>query len=144
MSDPIMNSIAVAIWGFALMLFVNRQMEVKGLRYRLEQTPHGLEFRYRLGVYGGTVQLVRDVDTKEPHLAGNVFGWECKFPVAYTNPEMMEYIRAYAPQCNDGESHSKDLLIFNEVINNKNDGLVCINTKIYVYDNTDHRPFNSK
>lgn len=143
MSDIILNTTATVIWGLVLVLLLVRHMEVVGLRFKLEQVTNGMEFSYRLGVYGGTVKLIRDLEVKEPQLTRKIFGWECKFPVKYTNVEMREYVRDYSPADMEGQSHSKDLLIFNEIVNRKNYGLISINGQIFVYDNRDHLPYKN-
>lgn len=141
LSDLVENILVAVIWAIVIVLLIIRHMEVMGLRFNLEQMDDGMEFSYRLGVYGGTVKLIRDLDAKEPQLTRKIFGWECRFPVKYSNIEMREYIRDYTPTDMEGHSHSKDLLIFNEIVNRKNYGLISIGGQIFVYDNRDHQPY---
>lgn len=144
MPDPILNTLTAFVWLVVILLWVVRQMEVKGLRFEFNQIDNGLEFRYKLGVYAGTVRLVRDPDATEPHVVPNVFGWEFRFPTSFSNSAMLDYANYCGPKCHKGQSHSKDLIVFNEVVNKHNDGLVSINGAIYVYDNSDHKPFKAK
>lgn len=144
MPDPILNTLVTFVWLVALLLWVVRHMEVKGFRFEYNQIDNGLEFRYKLGVYAGTVRLVRDPDATEPHVVANVFGWEFRFPTSFTNREMLDYAHYCGPHCHKGQSHSKDLMIFNEVVNNHNDGLISINGNIYVYDKSDNRPYRAR
>lgn len=142
-----LNLLLTVVWALAGLLLVCRLRESRGFWFSLEQVPEGLIFKYQLGVYAGRVSLIRDPETKDPHLAGHVFGWECKFPVEFTNRDMLQYIAFQLPVAQKHKSHSKDLLIFNEVVNNHNDALVSINGQIFVYDNNDFRPYrfrNSK
>lgn len=144
MPEPILNLLAAFIWLLALMLWTVRHMEIKGLRFKLSQIENGIEFHYKLGVYAGTVRLIRDPDATQPHVIDNVFGWEFRFPMTFTNREMLQYANDCRPHCHKGQSHSKDLIVFNEIVNNHNDGLVSINGNIYVYDKSDNRPFKAK
>ena len=143
--DIIINFVVGIIWCVVGLLLVIRHMEVRGLKFNISQLEdgRGIEFSYRLGVYGGRVILERDPDVKEPVGELGLFGWVYKFPIKYTNTEMLDYVRNYAPKVMDG-SHSKDLLVFNEVVLNKNHALISINGQIFVYDNHDYKPFKSK
>jgi len=140
MTETILNAVAVAICTAAALLIVVRSMESKGIRYSIEQDVNGFKFTYRLGVYGGTINLVRDITIKEPEISNHIFGWDCKFPPQYTNDEMFEYIRSYCPIGEECRSHSKDLMIFDEVVNHKNDALISILGVIFVYDPVVHKP----
>jgi len=141
MSELIMDLITVMIWLSVIVLLVVRKKERRGLLYGLTLTDDGLTFWYRLGIYAGTVTMVRDITVKEPQLSGNVVGWLCRFPVRYTNKEMCDYIRMYAPFCSDKTPHSKDLWIFNEVVNRNNNALISVYGQIFVFDNRDGKGF---
>jgi len=141
MSELIMNLITVMIWLAVVVLLVVRRKERRGLLYGLTLTDDGMTFWYRLGIYAGTVTMIRDAMVKEPQLSGNVLGWLCRFPVSYTNKEMCGYIRAYAPHCSEDTPHSKDLWIFNEVVNRNNNALISVYGQIFVFDNRDGKGF---
>jgi hypothetical protein len=141
MSHLIEDLVVTLVWLVAIVLLVVRHKELRGLLYGLTLTDDGLTFWYRLGIYAGTVTMIRDMDVKEPQLTGNVLGWRCRFPVRYTNKEMCTYIREYAPQCSDKQPHSKDLWIFNEVVNRNNNALISINCQIFAFDNSDGKGF---
>jgi hypothetical protein len=142
MFDFVMNLTTAAIWLAIVVLLVIRRRERRGLRYGVSLLDDGMVFWYRLGVYAGTVRMIRDVNVKEPQLSGNLLGWDCRFPVCYTNQEMCQYIRSYGPtDLDENLPHSKDLLIFNEVINQRNNGLISIYGQIFVYDNRDFKPY---
>lgn len=131
MLDLILNFLVVFIWVTVIALFFIHQMERRGLRYDLEQLPEGIKFWYRLGVYAGTVKLVRVSELEEPVFDSSVLGWECKFPDHYTNKEMCEFLWMNMPKDLEG-SHSKDLLIFREVIKKGNTYLSSIFGQVLV------------
>lgn len=120
---------------------VCRWLELRGFKYSVVKTPLGLHFEYSLGVYGGRVDLIRDDTVTTPQLAQGVRGWECRFPVTFTLKEMCGFVSSASASMQRKGSHSKDLLIFNEVMNLKNDALVSLNGHIYSYDNSKHKPF---
>lgn len=140
--DVSLNLIACGITILALFCVVSRYLELKGFKYSVVKTPTGLVWEYKLGVYSGRIELIRDESvTTEPQLLQGVRGWECKFPVTFTLQEMCQFISSAAVSLRRKGSHSKDLLIFNEVMNLKNDALISMNGNIYTYDNSQHRPF---
>lgn len=142
MLDTFLNFAVVFIWMAAIALFFIHHMEKRGLRYDLEKLPEGIKFWYSLGVYAGTVKLIRVIDLEEPVFESSVVGWVCKFPDHYTNKEMCEFLWKNIPQDIQG-SHSKDLLIFREIIKKGNTYLASIFGVILVYQERrrqyDHR-----
>jgi hypothetical protein len=142
MVDFIMNLAVGVVWLTIAGLLIIRRKERRGLRYGISLLDDGMEFWYRLGVYAGTVRMIRDVNVKVPQLDGHVLGWECKFPTCFTNKEMCQYICVNAPTAVDESAfHPTDLMIFNEVVNRNNNGLVSIYGQIFIYDNSDYKPF---
>ena len=141
MLDVALNFIACVVTLLALFCVWSRYLELKGFKYSVVKTPTGLAFEYKLGVYGGRIDLIRDDTASEPQLSQGVRGWECRFPMSLTLKEMCGFISSAAVSLSRKGSHSKDLLIFNEVINLKNDALISMNGNIYTYDNSQHKPF---
>lgn len=141
MFDVTLNLIACVVIILAVFCVCSRYLELKGFKYTVVKTPMGLAFEYKLGIYSGHVDLIRDDTVGEPQLSQGVRGWECKFPSVYTLKDMCSFMSTAAMSLRRKGSHSKDLLIFNEVINLKNDALISINGNIYTYDNSQHKPF---
>lgn len=140
--DVSLNFIACVVTILAVICVCSRYLELKGFKYSVVKTPTGLAFEYKLGVYGGRIDLIRDETVvAEPQLSQGVRGWECKFPTSFTLKEMCLFMSSAAVSLRRKGSHSKDLLIFNEVINLKNDALISMNGNIYTYDNSQHKPF---
>lgn len=142
MIDFVLNLLVVLVWSLAVLLLIARRMESAGLRYSITKIDEGLEFWYRLGIYSGTVKLVRESHLAKPEINIRTLGWDCKFPGTFSNDQMCCHIKAFIPTTNAGGSHSMDLLVFNEIINRRNDALVSFNTQIFVYDNVDYKPLN--
>jgi len=140
MGELLMDAAAALIWVVAIILMKARVMEMRQLEYTLMRSTMGLYFHYRLGIYAGKVDLLRDMNVNTPQITQGVFGWECRFPVDYSVLQMCEYIRWHVASLRN-VSHSKDMLVFNEIVNHKNDALISINGHIYSYDNSDHKPF---
>lgn len=139
--DILLNLLMGFVLIVAVACVIGRFLELKGLGYTLQRTPTGMHFEYHLGIYGGHIDLIRDDTTMTPQLIQGVRGWECRFPVYFTVKEMCDFIRLSSFKNTKKGSHSKDLLIFNEIVNLKNDALVCMNGNVYTYDNSNHRPF---
>lgn len=138
--DILLNGMVGVVWLMAGGLLIIRHMEKQGLRYDLERIPEGIKFWYSLGVYGGTVCLKRIADQEMVQLTRTVYGWVCKFPPHYTNDEMCKYVAKHLPCMQSKGSHTKDLGVFNEIVNNKNTYMASINGGIYVYE--DRRKVN--
>lgn len=139
--DIAMNALATLIVLVAVASVVARVMELRGLGYTLTKTPNGLHFQYNLGIYAGVIDLIRDDTVTSPQITSGVRGWDCRFPVYFTVKEMCEFIRITVRNMANKGSHSKDLLIFNEIVNCKNDALVSLNCNVYTYDNSSCKPF---
>ena len=136
-----LNFLTFCLWVAVALVAFARYLEHKGLEYSVVRTPTGMYFKYKLGVYAGRIELIRDDTVTSPTLTQGVSGWECRFPGYFTLKEMCSFISSASGNINKKGSHSKDLLIFDEIVNRKNDALVSINGTIYAYDNSDHRPF---
>jgi len=107
-------------------------MESKVYHYAIEQEQDGFKFSYRLGVYAGTIKLIKGATIEKPELINHVFGWECRFPPEYSTNDMIDYLSHCVPYCETCRSHSKDLMIFNEVVNKNNTSLTSIFGMIFV------------
>lgn len=140
-TDIMLNLFLAGVMIIASALVIARFLELRGLGYKLQRTPTGMYFEYRLGIYAGRIDLIRDDTVSSPQLTQGVRGWECRFPVYFTVKEMCDFIRLASFKDAKKGSHSKDLLIFNEIVNLKNDALVCMNGNVYTYDNSNHKPF---
>jgi hypothetical protein len=138
MIDFTLNFVVVLTWCLVILLGVARRMESAGLRYHITKLSNGLEFWYRLGIYSGTVRLIREPEVNSPCITNRALGWDCKFPCTFSNDQMCKHIKCLLPDTTKGGSHSMDLLVFNEIVNQRNDALVSFNTKIFVYDNESH------
>lgn len=139
--DVLLNLVMGVVMIIAAACVIARFLELKGLGYTLQRTSTGMYFEYRLGIYAGRIDLIRDDTVTAPQLTQGVRGWECRFPVYFTVKEMCDFIRLSSSKDGKKGSHSKDLLIFNEIVNLKNDALVCMNGNVYTYDNSNHKPF---
>lgn len=139
--DIWLNVVLAVVMLIAAACVVGRVLELRGLGYKLQRTPVGLDFEYRLGIYAGRISLIRDDTVSSPQLTQGVLGWECRFPVYFTVKEMCDFIRLSSLKGIKKGSHSKDLLIFNEIVNLKNDALISLNGNVYTYDNSNHKPF---
>lgn len=132
--DLLLYAILALVWLTAGLLIIARHLEKQGLRYDIERIPEGIKFWYRLGVYAGDVMLQRVADQETVSINRTVFGWICKFPTNFTNEQMCKYIASHLPCMTSAGSHTKDLGVFNEIVNNKNTFLTSINGGIYVYE----------
>lgn len=136
-----LNLITFFLWLAVILVAFARYLEHKGLEYSVVRTPTGMYFKYRLGVFAGRIDLTRDDTVATPVMTQGVNGWECRFPGHFTLKQMCTFISLASGTIDTRRSHSKDLVIFDEIVNKKNDALISINGVIYTYDNSDHRPF---
>lgn len=141
MREALLNSAVTGIWLLVFLYVVIRLMESRAFEYSMRHTNVGLVFEYRLGVYSGRIEMVRDSNEVIPNIRQVMGGWKCKFPTDYSFKEMCLFVQRHITQGLEAASHSKDLLIFDEVVNKHNDALVSINGGVYLYDNSDHKPY---
>ena len=132
MVDVLLNSVTVLVWASAGLLYAARRMERGGLLYSIQQLENGVEFWYRLGVYSGTIKLMRTEDAYSPTVMHRTMGWDVYFPLDYTNGEMCQYIKEFIPHQVKKGSHSMDLLVFDQIVNCRNDCLECYLASIFV------------
>lgn len=141
MLEIALTTLAIVLWSLIGIGLIVRFMESRGFEYSLIHTANGMLFKYKLGVYAGCIEMKRDKNSVIPTITQGVNGWVCKFPLDYSLKEMSSYLNQQVAKTMQSNSHSKDLIIFNEVVNKKNDSLVSINGGIYLYDNPDHKPY---
>jgi hypothetical protein len=141
MPEAVLNGAVTIIWALVMLYLVIRFMESRAFEYSLRHTETGLVFEYRLGVYSGRITMVRDSNAVIPTIQQVMGGWKLKFPTDYSFKEMCLFAQGHIKRGMESASHSKDLLIFDEVVNKHNDALVSINGRVYCYDNSDHKPY---
>lgn len=141
MREGLLNATVGILWLIVLIYVVVRIMESRAFEYSMKRTENGLVFEYRLGVYSGRVEMVRDGNAIFPTYQQVMGGWKFKFPIDYTLMDMCLFTKGCIKKGLEASSHSKDLLIFDQVANQKRDSLVCINGAVFLYDNADHKPY---
>lgn len=132
--DMMLSLMVLLVWGYVVFLICVRLMERKTFWYTLAQTDDGFSFKYTLGVYAGRVIMIRDPLMVYPKLTVGVNGWECRFPEHYSYLDMCDHLQEFCKSIDPRTSHSKDVPIFNQVVNLKNDALISISGKIYTFD----------
>lgn len=139
MIDSGLTVLAWLLWAYVAFLVLVRLLERRTFKYDMAETEDGFSFKYTLGVYAGRVLMIRDSSLFAPRFTVGVNGWECRFPGHYTLRDMCDYLQEYCKSIKPGTSHCKDVPIFNQVINLKNDALISISGKIYTFDDSDSR-----
>lgn len=141
MNEALLNCAVTGIWLLIGLFVTVRFMEARAFEYSMNYTSNGLVFEYRLGVYSGRVEMVRDPNSVVPTIKQVIGGWLFKFPTDYSAKEMCLFTKRHIKKGLEAASHSKDLLIFDQVVNKHNSSLVSINGGLYCYDNPDFKPY---
>lgn len=139
MTDVALTIVAWFVWVYVAFLVIVRLLERRSFKYSMAKTDTGFAFKYTLGVYAGRVTMIRDPLVTTPRFIVGVNGWECRFPDDFNLRDMCDYLQDYAQYIKPGTSHCKDVPIFNQVINLKNDALISISGKLYTFDDSDSR-----
>lgn len=130
MYDLMVNIALVMIYALLFLLVVTRWMEAKNMDYSVTQIPSGRVFSFKLGVYAGTLRIVRRPGCVRPWFIKHVDGWEIVFPMAYSDDDVHLFLlKTDLPYDNKG-SHSQDLAVYREVVIRGNDALACVGGKI--------------
>lgn len=126
MYDLLVNALLVFIGLTLGRLILQRCMEARKIDCSVKELPNGREFRYRLGIYAGTVRITRKPSCVSPWFVRHVDGWEVVFPMAYSDQEVNEFLLKNDPPLAGNSSHACDVPVYREVVIHRNTALSCV------------------
>ncbi len=131
MYNVIANAVLLTTYAVIVLLVVQRYLEAKGMRYSIKRIENGRIFSFSLGVYGGKIRILHSPDCTDPIFKRRYDGWEVTFPEHFTEEQMDHYIMHHEPFGEHNASHSKDFVVFREVMIRKNNEVSCVDGNIF-------------